>query len=87
MKIGNWNVIKYPMVDINNIPHGQFYLCLIRHYDTKNLKISILKKVKEDDCNFRFKDNAPLAYEWDVAYWQPIPKELMRIINEVELLD
>ncbi len=44
---------------------------IIEHFHTKTQKIVKLKRVKEDDCEWRFvDDNAELAYEWNVIKWK-----------------
>jgi len=43
------------------------YLCEIEHWYTHGRKFAILKRVDEDDCNWRFPDdNSELSYDWTV---------------------
>lgn len=47
---------------------GKVYDVVIEHWYTLNSKFAKLKKVDEDDCDWRFPDdNSELSYEWDVV--------------------
>jgi len=43
------------------------YLCEIEHWYTNGRQFAILKRVDEDDCNWRFPDDSSeLSYDWTV---------------------
>jgi len=64
----NW--IKY---NGENVKVGEKVLCALQHWHTKNYRYAELKKVDEDDVDFRFvDDNSEPSYDWNVTHFAKI---------------
>jgi len=51
---------------------------VIQHWFTKTKKTVLLKKVDEDDCEFRFPDgNDELSHDWNVLSFDLVGEDLM----------
>lgn len=50
---------------------GKIYICILRHCTTRKIQYALLKRVKEDDCEWRTADdNSKITYEWNVESWE-----------------
>lgn len=69
---GKWISVK------DKLPKtGKIVWCALQHWYTKNYRYAELKKVNEDDCEWRTADdNSEIANEWNVTHWQPLPEPL-----------
>jgi hypothetical protein len=51
-------------------PTETIVLCRLAHFKGKLIEEVVMKKVNEDDCDWRtWDDNSELNYDWHVAYW------------------
>lgn len=56
---------------------GQIYEVTLEHWHTKTRKVALLRKVDEDDCEWRFPDKGyelEVSYDWDVVEIWPLAK-------------
>ena len=57
------------------IKQNTIVLAVVQHYKSGNKKYAVLKKVDEDDCDWRTEDdNSELAHEWNVIKSITLPK-------------
>ena len=51
-------------------PTGSVVLCRLAHFKGKLTQETLMKKVDEDDCDWRTADdNSELNYDWHVSHW------------------
>jgi len=64
-----WN--KLNAKDKKSFPRvGSFILAKLRHCTSRKIVLAELKRVNEDDCDFKTADdNSELAYEYNVIAW------------------
>jgi len=57
---------------------GQIYEVTVEHWNTKTRRVVLLRKVREDDCDWRFPDpgyEPEVSYDWSVVEIRPLAKE------------
>jgi len=60
--------IKVIIMVITETEIGQTYECIAEHWNTKGRRSAQLKRVDEDDCEWRFTDGSELSYDWTVKH-------------------
>jgi Protein of unknown function (DUF551). len=54
---------------------GVDVIATLEHWESKNKRRAALKRVKEDDCDWRTSDdNSEISYSFNVTHWMPLPE-------------
>jgi len=66
-----------PVLVVNNATFPETIkpvLAVIQHWHTQTKKHVLLKRVDDDDCDWRFAEgNAELSHDWNVVSWSNLP--------------
>ena len=88
----NWINIKIADGEYLNAPsNDRPVLVKLQHFNSKEVRFAVLKKVDEDDCDWRTVDgNSEISYDWNVIRWCEIyePREdsgVENIVSDEEL--
>jgi hypothetical protein len=67
----SWVTLEIENGEYVNAPStGASVKAKVQHWHTKNIRTETLKKVNEDDVEWRTADdNSELSYDWDVIEW------------------